>query len=147
MSLILPIADALVAELNAELRPWHGEFTAERDLAPTEELEKNSAGLSVLVVPFTVVRKKLDRSQVNKGYQSLIVFRERVGKDIERFAALLDLVEAIADYFDTGTALGAMPNVKPQEVEHRPIYDATSFRGTGVFDARLWVTCRVWRSA
>lgn len=141
MAIILDIADAVVAELNAHAfsRP----VTAERHYLPRFDLQEMS-GLRVSVVPRALVNKPLDRGRDSFDYQIDVAVQQKIDLSKAALDALMVLVEEIADHFRK-QPLAAFPSARCIEVKNEPVYAQEHLAEFHQFTSVVTLTFRVWR--
>jgi hypothetical protein len=141
MAVILDIADAVVAQLNAT--PFSRPVTAVRHYQPRFELAEMT-GLKVSVVPRAVVANGLDRNRDSFEYQIDVAVQQRTDMSQASLDALMTLVEEIADHFRT-QPLASYPNARCTEVKNEPVYSLEHLDEFRQFTSVITLTFRVWR--
>ncbi len=141
MAVILDIADAVVAELNAT--PFSQPVTAQRHYQPRFELLEMSE-LKVSVVPRSLVSKTLDRHRDSFEYQIDVAVQQKTDLSQASLDALMTLVEEIADHFRT-QPLASFPHARCTEVQNEPVYALDHLDELRQFTSVLTLTYRVWR--
>lgn len=142
MALIIDIADAAVAELNATA--FGMPFTAKRAYVPRFDLEEMGT-LRVTAVPKGVEISTASRSGHQHDYRVDIgVQRKFEQEGPTELDPLMDLVEEIADHF-RGSALETDPEAVCVAVENGPIYAQEHMREGRLFTSILTLTFRTWR--
>lgn len=141
MSVIVDIADAVVAELNEH--SFSLDFTAERAYLPRYELEEMET-LRVTVVPSSVQITTVSRAGEQYDYGiDMGVQKRRTTTDDAELDGLMDLVEEIADHF-TGLTL-ADPAAACVEVVNNPIYAPEHLDEMRQYTSVLTLVFRMWR--
>lgn len=139
MSVLIDIADAVVAELNGA--SFAEPFTAERRALPGREL-KDLATLRVTVVPKAVEINGASRSASAHDYQVDIGVQKKLGSDLEaETAEMLDLVESIADHLRRRN----LPMAVWVRTVNEPVYAPEHLAEQRTFTSVLTVTYRVLR--
>jgi len=119
MATIVALADAVVAELNAE--GWSLQFAARRLYRPRFEPADLSA-LQVSVVPRALVMEAASRAADSRQYQIDVAVQQKLDAETaEEIDPLLDLVDQIARHFRV-RRLTAMPTALCVKVENEPVY-------------------------
>jgi len=137
VSVLIDIAEAVVAELNAAT--FSQEFTAERAYMPRFELPE-MAELHVTVVPKGVAVEVQDRSrarqevQIDVGVQKKLQTAENAEID-----ALMDLAEEIAEHFRAKRQVG---NALWVRTEHAPVYSTEHLEQLRQFTGVVTLTFR-----
>ena len=138
MSLLIDIADAVAAELNAaELSQT---FTAKVNLKPEFEL-KDLKNLKVTVVPKSLKFSGAVRQESAKEVQIDIGVQKKTA-DPDQLAALLQLVEEIAEIFDRKRLTG-YPKAVCIGIENDPVYDPEHLRQYRQFTSVITLKFRV----
>lgn len=142
MSVIVNIADAVVAELNASgLLPG---VTARRAYRPTFDLEEMK-DLHVTVVPRGVEMSGASRSMVQSDVQIDIGVQKKPAElNQAELDGLMALVEQIADHL-RGRKLAGAPEAAWVKTENNPIFAAEHLEQLRQFTSVLTVTYRVLR--
>jgi hypothetical protein len=141
MSVIVQLADAVAAELNAAA--FTPTFTAERRVLPVYELSELS-GLRVTVVPKAVEITGATRAASQHDLTIDIGVQQRVppDADIDTFVLLLGgLVDAIADHLRR-RELVQLPGVSWVSTTNDPVYAPEHLSERRVFTSVLTVTYR-----
>jgi hypothetical protein len=141
MAVILDIADAVVAQLNAT--PFSRPVTAQRHYQPRFELAEMT-GLKVSVVPRAAVAKSLDRNRDSFEYQIDVAVQQRTDMSQASLDALMTLVEEIADHFRT-QPLSGYPAARCVAVANEPVYALEHLDELRQFTSVITLTFRVWR--
>ncbi len=141
MAVILDIADAVAAQLNAT--PFSQPVTAERHYQPQFELSEMTA-LRVSVVPRSVTSKGLDRSRDSFDYKIDVAVQRKLDPTPGNLDALMTLVEEIADHFRS-EPLAGYPQARCTEVENVPVYSLEHLDEFRQFTSVITLTYRVWR--
>jgi hypothetical protein len=147
MSLILRLADAVTAELNAAPATTFGSdlsVVAVRRVLPVFDLAQLTT-LQVSVVPKAIVQAIATRATAQMDLSIDIGLQQKLTAsaatvDIE-VAALCRLVEAIARYLQR-RPLSALPGVQWVRTANEPIYAADHLAQQRVFTSVLTVTYR-----
>jgi hypothetical protein len=140
--MIIQIADALVAELNAGT--FSQTFTAERAYVPRFNLEE-MAELRVTVVPKGVEITGGTRAKSVHDYRIDIGVQKKLDSDdLAGVDALMAFVEEIADYLRFRRLEGA-PEAHWLGIENGPIYVTGHLHEMRLFTSVLTVTYRVMR--
>ena len=138
MPLLIDIAAAVAAELNdAELSL---EFTAEVNLKPEFEL-KDLKELKVTVVPKSLKFSGATRQESGREVQIDVGVQKKTA-DPEQLAALLHLVENIAEIFDRKRLTGYSKAVCVG-IENDPVYDPEHLRQFRQFTSVVTLKFRV----
>jgi hypothetical protein len=142
VSVIVNIADAVVAELNASgLLPG---VTAQRAYRPTFVLEEMK-DLHVTVVPRGVEMSGVSRSMVQSDVQIDIGVQKKPMELVQaELDGLMALVEQIADHL-RGRRLTGAPDASWVKTENNPIFAAEHLEQLRQFTSVLTVTYRVLR--
>lgn len=142
MSLIVDIADAVAAELNAApAGTFDPAFTAMRRVLPEFELS-DLAELKVTVVPKAIEISASSRSGGQSDFQIDIGVQKKLGKDLDtEVATLCELVDTIASYLRRRTISGA-PTVAWVRTRNDPIYAPEHLAEQRVFTSVLSLTYR-----
>lgn len=142
MSVIVNIADAVVAELNASgLLPG---VTAQRHYRPTFDLE-DMKDLHVTVVPRGVEMTGASRSMVQSDVQIDVGVQKKPAElNQTELDGLMGLVEQIADHL-RGRRLAGAPEASWVKTENNPIFAAEHLEQLRQFTSVLTVTYRVLR--
>jgi hypothetical protein len=138
MPLLIDIADAVAAELNAAELSL--EFIAEVNLKPEFEL-KDLKDLKVTVVPKSLKFSGAIRQESGKEVQIDIGVQKKTA-DPEQLAALLQLVEEIAGIFDR-KRLAEYPKAVCVGIENDPVYDPEHLRQYRQFTSVITLKFRV----
>lgn len=119
MTIILQIADAVVAALNADT--FSQEFDAKRYYQPLFEL-KDLKVLKVSVVPRGLSIVQAARDKTAQDYQIDVAVQKKFSKgDNPELDPLMDLVEEIADFFRF-KRLPEFPEAVWVKTENAPVY-------------------------
>jgi hypothetical protein len=138
MSLLIDVADAVAAELNAaELSQA---FIAKVNLKPEFEL-KDLKNLKVTVVPKSLKFSGAVRQESAKEVQIDIGVQKKTA-DPEQLATLLQLVEDIAGIFDR-KRLAGFPKAVCVGIENDPVYDPEHLRQYRQFTSVITLKFRV----
>ena len=141
MAVIIDIADAVVATLNAGT--FSQAFTAERHYLPRFELPDMTM-LRVSVVPKGIASQTLDRKRDQNDYRIDVAVQHKTGTDLVTFDALMNLVEEIGDYLQ-GTPLVGYPQARCFDMVNEPIYAPEHLEEFRQFTSLMTFTYRVWR--
>jgi len=142
MSVILDIADAVVADLNAG--SFSLPFTASRAYIPRFDLPELAA-LRVTVVPKGLAIATASRADHQHDYRINVGVQQKFEQeDAAELDPLMELVEEIADLF-RGAALETEPQAVCVAVENGPIYAQEHMREKRLFTSILTLTFRAWR--
>jgi hypothetical protein len=138
MALLINIADAVVAELNAaELSQT---FTVKVNLKPEFEL-KDLKSLKVTVVPKSLKFSGATRQESAKEVQIDIGVQKKTA-DSDQLAELLQLVEELAGVFDRKRLTG-FPKAVCIGIENDPVYDPEHLRQYRQFTSVVTLKFRV----
>ena len=142
MALIIDIADAVTAELNAALTgTFDPTITAVRRVLPEFELA-DLADLKVSVVPKAVEINGSTRSASQFDMQIDIGVQKKLGKDLDtEVAALCSLMDQIAAYLRR-RALAGVPGAAWVRTQNDPVYAPEHLAEQRVFTSVLTVTYR-----
>jgi len=142
MSLVIDIADAVTAELNAAPPgTFTPSFTAVRRVLPVFDLA-DLADLKVSVVPKRVEITGSTRSASQYEIAVDIGIQKKLGKDLDsEVAALSTLVDQIADYLRR-RPLGAAPFASWVSISNEPVYAPEHLAEQRVFTSVLTVSYR-----
>ncbi len=145
MSVIIDIADAVAAELNAAPPETFSEtFTAERRVLPDFELA-DLASLKVTVVPKRLEITASTRSASSCEIAVDIGVQKKLSADPDvEAAALIELVEQIGDYLRQRVLDGA-PYARPAAIANDPVYAADHLAEQRTFTSVLTLTYRAMR--
>ncbi|MDD5699444.1 MAG: hypothetical protein PHH77_12590 [Victivallaceae bacterium] len=138
MPLLIDIADAVAAELNAAELSL--DFTAEVNLKPEFEL-KDLKTFKVTVVPKSLKISGATRLESAKEVRIDIGVQKKTA-DPEQLAALLQLVEEIAGIFDRKRLTGYQKAVCVG-IENEPVYDPEHLRQFRQFTSVVTLKFRV----
>jgi hypothetical protein len=142
MSVVIDIADSIVAELNSATLSMP--LTAQRHYVPSFEL-KDMGELHVSCVPKGLVVTKSDRNHnTNDAMVDVAVQKKFSVGDSAEIDPLLNLVEEIADYFRL-RRLASYPGAHWLRTEHAPIYSQEHWDELRQFTSVLTFTFRVIR--
>jgi hypothetical protein len=141
-SVIVQVADAVVAELNGSTLASEAKFQAERHYRPVFELPQLKT-VHVSVVPRGITIEPMDRSSNSHDVAIDVAVQQRVqAGDRETLDTLMNLVQAIADSLRR-RRLTAMPTAVWVKTENLPIYSPDHLETKGTFTSVLTVTYRV----
>jgi len=142
MSLVIDIADAVAAELNAAPPgTFTPAITAVRRVLPEFELSE-LADLKVSVVPKGVQITGATRATSQYEIAVDIGIQKKLGKDLDaEVAALGTLVDQIADYLRS-RQLSAAPFAAWIRIANEPVYAPEHLAEQRVFTSVLTVTYR-----
>ena len=145
MALIIDIADAVTAEINAAPGgTFSQDLTAVRKVLPVYELSDLDA-LKVTVVPKAVEISAASRSSSQYDVAIDIGVQQKLGKDLDaEIVALATLVDEIADYLRQ-QALAAAPYAVWAGVVNEPVYSAEHLADNRTFTSVLTVTYRAMK--
>jgi hypothetical protein len=141
MAVILDIADAVVAQLNAAT--FSQPVTAVRHFQPKFELSEMT-DLKVSVVPRSLASKSLDRNRDSFDYLIDVAVQQKTDMSQAALDALMTLVEEIADHFRT-QPLTTYPNARCTEVKNEPVYALEHLDEFRQFTSVITLTFRAWR--
>ena len=143
MSLVIQIADAVAAEINAAPQGvFDLEFEAQRSVLPSFELSE-LAELKVSVVPKAVEMTAASRTMTQCDVQVDIGVQKKCGKDLDtEIEPLMELVEQIAAYL-RGRQLQGFPNAAWVRAANEPVYAPDHLAEQRVFTSVLTLTYRV----
>ena len=141
MSVIIDIADAVVAQLNGATLSQP--LIAVRHYQPKFELSEMTE-LKVSVVPRSLASKTLDRNRDSFEYQIDVAVQQKTDMSQASLDGLMNLVEEIADHLRQ-TALTQYPQSRCTEFENAPVYALDHLDELRQFTSVLTVTYRVWR--
>ena len=140
MSVIVDIADAVVAELNDH--SFSKSFTATREYLPTHDLQ-TLTGLKVVAIPSETSIANESRSNTRDEHRIEIgVVAKLDAVDAETIDGYVALCEEIADYLKRRT-LTDYENARPIGVEIEPVFDALTLDTHRVFLSVVSITYRV----
>ena len=142
MALIIDIADAVAAELNAApAGSFDPAFTAVRRVLPAFELAE-LVGLKVSVVPKATEAAGSSRSACLIDCRIDIGVQRKLGRDLDAgVAALCGLVEAIAAYLRRRPLTGA-PHTAWVRTQNDPVYAPDHLAQQRTFTSVLTITYR-----
>ncbi len=145
MSLVIDIADAVAAELNAaDPATFSQALTAERKVLPVQELV-DLAELKVTVVPKGVEISGSTRSVCQYDVSVDIGVQKKLGKDLDaEVAALSTLVDDIADYLRK-RQLTAAAHAAWIRTVNEPVYVPEHLASQRVFTSVLTLTYRAMK--
>ncbi len=145
MSLIIDIADALTAELNAPPQGTFIEsFSASREYRPQFELA-DLKNLRVTVVPRSIDITSITRDTNQHDVSiDVAVQKKIVADDPHAMDDAMRLVEQVADYV-RGRRLTECPCAAWTRTENAPIYSPEHLERHQVFTSVLTLTFRVVR--
>ena len=139
MSVLVDIADAVVAQLNGHTFPLA--FTAQRAYAPLQTL-KDLQTIHVTVVPKGIVLENVARDRRQRDYQIDIAVQKKLASLAPtEIDPLVDLAAEIGDLF-VGR-LASYPGAIAIKTEHTPIYALEHLEQLRTFTGVLTVTFRV----
>lgn len=142
MSIVVQIADAVVAELNAGT--FAEPFTAQRLFSPVFDLQDMQT-LHVSVVPRSVTSQPASRSSGFYDYAIDIGVQKKLNsEDPAEVEDRLSLVEAIGEYL-RNRKLTSMPEASWVKTENAPVYVPEHLDQLRQFTSVLTVTYRVMR--
>jgi hypothetical protein len=141
MAVVLDIADAVVAQINAAT--FSQPVTAERHFQPKFELSEMTE-LKVSVVPRSLASKSLDRNRDSFDYLIDVAVQQKTDMSQAALDALMTLVEEIADHFRT-QPLTAYPNARCTVVKNDPVYALEHLDEFRQFTSVITLTFRAWR--
>ena len=142
MSVVIDIADSVVAELNAASLSMP--LAAARHYVPSFEL-KDLSTLHVSVVPKTMAISKSDRTHNLHDIQIDVAVQKKFDAgDAAEIDPLMDFVEEIADFFRL-RRLASYPNAHWIRTEHMPIYSQEHWDEMRQFTSVVTFTFRVVR--
>jgi hypothetical protein len=142
MSVVIDIADAVAAEINAaDAETFSQSFTAYRKVLPEFELA-DLADLKVTVVPKGIEITGSTRSMSQYDISIDIGIQKKVGKDVDAdVAALSTLIDEISEYL-TRRVLAAAPWARWVNISSEPLYDPSHLANQRVFTSVLTLTYR-----
>ncbi len=142
MALVIDIADAVAAELNAApAGTFDPAFTAERRVLPEFDLP-DLAALKVSVVPKAVETESATRAATRFDCQVDVGVQQKLGKDLDtEVAVLCTLVEEIAGYLRR-RPLAAVPHARWVQSQNDPVYAPEHLAEQRTFTSVLTVTYR-----
>lgn len=145
MSLVIDIADAVAAELNAAPPDTFSQaVTAVRMVLPEFDLA-DLAELKVTVVPKAVEIMGATRSACQYEIAVDVGVQKKLGKDLDtEVGALATLVDEIADYLRR-RALSATPWAAWSAIRNEPVYAPEHLAGERVFTSVLTVSYRAMK--
>jgi len=145
MSLVIDIADAVAAELNAsDPGTFSQVFAAERKVLPVYELS-DLADMKVTVVPKAVEISGSTRSVCQYDISVDIGVQKKLGKDLDtEVAALSTLVDEIADHLRKRQLSAATFAVWVGTI-NEPVYAPEHLANQRVFTSVLTVTYRAMK--
>lgn len=145
MSLVIDIADAVVAELNAAPPDTFSQaFTAVRMVLPEFDLE-DLAELKVTVVPKAVEITGATRSGSQYEIAVDVGIQKKLGQDLDtEVAALATLVEEISDYL-CRRQLSQTPWAAWSAIRNEPVYAPEHLAAERVFTSVLTVSYRAMK--
>ena len=142
MAVVTEVADAVVAELNAE--QFDEPFTAVRSYLPKYDLAEMK-DLHVTVVPKGVTIAPGTRARNQHDVQIDVAVQKKLSAaDNQEIDALTDLVDRIADRFRL-KRLDAMPSAVWVGTAHEPIYAPEHMDQLRQFTSVLTLTFRLMR--
>lgn len=114
MAVLIPLADAIVTELNDAARSWFGTFTAVRLNVPKISRE-DSATLQVIVTPLDKTSVTITRGKTQDVCRYLVGFQKQLANGANAETdPLIAIVETVQAYFDQGAVLGSYAAVCEQ---------------------------------
>ncbi len=145
MSLVVDIADAVAAELNAAPGGTFSQpVSAQRLVLPEFELAELTE-LKVSVVPKSVEISGSTRAMRQYDIAVDVGIQKKLGKDLDtEVAALGTLVDEMADYLRKKT-LGAAPFAVWIGIDNDPVYAPEHLAEQRVFTSVLTVTYRAMK--
>ena len=145
MSLVIDIADAVTAELNAAPPDTFSEaFTAVRMVLPEFDLA-DLAELKVTVVPKSVEITGATRATSQYEIAVDVGIQKKLGKDLDtEVAALGTLVDEISDYLRR-RQLAQTPWAAWSAIRNEPVYAPEHLAQERVFTSVLTVTYRAMK--
>ena len=145
MALVIDIADAVTAEINAAPGGTFSlALTAVRKVLPVYDLSDLDT-LKVTVVPKAVEITAASRSSSQYDIAVDIGVQKKLGKDIDaEIVALVGLVDEIADYLRQ-RALAAAPYAIWAGIVNEPVYSAEHLADNRTFTSVLTVTYRAMK--
>jgi len=145
MSLVIDIADAVAAELNAApAGTFNPAFTAVRRVLPEFDLT-DLAELKVSVVPKSVVIAGSTRATSQYEIAVDIGVQKKLGKDLDAEVAVLStLMDQIADYLRR-RPLGAARFASWVSISNEPVYAPGHLAEQRVFTSVLTVSYRAMK--
>jgi hypothetical protein len=141
MAVILDVADAVVAQLNATT--FSQPLTAERHYQSKFELSEMTE-LKVSVVPRSLASKTLDRNRDTFDYLIDVAVQQKNDMSQTALDALMALVEEMADHFRTQPLAGYL-NARCTDVKNEPVYALEHLEELRSFTSVITLTYRVWR--
>lgn len=140
MSLILQVADAVVAELNATT--FSQPLSVSRSYLPRVELTDLKI-LRVTVVPSSVTVAAASRSQTQRDVAIDVAVQKKLGQEQNAsLDPLLALAEEIAEHF-RAKRLDSFPGALCVKTEFKPIYAPEHIEQLRTFTSVLTLTFRV----
>ena len=145
MSLIIDVADAVVAELNgAPAGTFAQAFTAARHYRPQFDLAELKT-LRVSVVPKAIAVTGLMRSANQHDVSIDVAVQKKVSPDdAAELDGLMTLTEQIADFFRL-RRLAALPQALWTKTDNVPVYSPEHLEQKQVFTSVLTFSYRVVR--
>jgi hypothetical protein len=141
-SLIVQVADAVVAELNSSPLASDPGFKAVRHYRPVFEMAELKT-LRVSVVPLGITIEPQDRSQNAHDIAIDVAVQQRVqAGDNEALDQLMNLVQSVAETLRL-RRLSTMQQAMWVKTENVPIYSPDHLETKGAFTSVLTVTFRV----
>ncbi len=140
-AIILEIADAIVAELQAI--GFVPPFSVARHYLPRFELSEMNT-LRVSVVPRSVRSEALDRQRDRFDYQIDVAVQQKIEPANAHLDALMNRVEEIADHF-RAKRLASYPNAAWLKTEQSVLYAPEHIDELRQFTSVLTLTYRVLR--
>ncbi len=140
MSLILQVADAVVAELTAET--FSQPLSVSRSYLPRVELTDLKI-LRVTVVPSSITVAAASRSQTQRDVAIDVAVQKKLGQEQNvALDPLLALAEEIAEHF-RAKRLDSFPGALCVKTEFKPIYAPEHIEQLRTFTSVLTLTFRV----
>lgn len=144
MSDLLDIADAVVTQLNAET--WSPTFTATRAYIIENQLTALD-DLVVTVIPSEQTRVNVSRSGEQHDHVVMLGIQQRPTTISNAVLdPLVDLAEAIANYFENERKLTAYPTASCTLVENTPPYQPQRLRENREFLTIITLTYSVQKT-
>lgn len=141
---IITLADAVVAELNAQASLWLPQpFTAARVYVPEVDIEQ-LASLTVLVAAKELERERLTRASDQTDLAVDVGVFQKVADTTPAVCdPLVLLCQQIADHFSQTLLAGGIG--RPIKLENRPVYDPAALREKKTFRSLITLTYRFSR--
>lgn len=142
MAVIIDIADAVAAEINAGT--FSQPVNATREYLPHFDLEDMQT-LRVTIVPKSVTTLPGSRNHNQYDYAIDVAVQKKLGSaDNAEIDALLTLVDEIGDHFRF-QRLSSFPNAMWLKTENQPVYAQEHLQELRQFTSVLTLTFRVMR--